>query len=109
MIGLDELSRRFGGVERTEIVRWIENRWVVPDQNGGIWQFREVDIARVELILHVRTEFTVDDDAMGLILGLLDQVYGLRRQLGRLCEALETQPPEIRDAIRRALPAAREP
>jgi chaperone modulatory protein CbpM len=54
----------------------------------------------------VRREFTLDDDAMGLILGLLDQVYGLRRQLSRLCQALETQPPEIRDAIRRALPAA---
>ena len=108
MIGIDELTRRFGGLERTEIVRWIENRWVVPDDNGGIWQFHEVDIARVELILHVRREYTLDEDAMGLILGLLDQVYDLRRQLSRLCDALETQPPEIRDAIRRALPATSE-
>jgi hypothetical protein len=38
------------------------------------------------------------------VLGLLDQVYSLRRQMRRLCQALETQPPEIRDAIRKALP-----
>ncbi len=106
MIGLEELIGRFGGLERTEIVRWIENRWVVPNEKGGVWEFQEVDVARVELILHVRREFTVDDDALGLILGLLDQVYGLRRQLTRLCDALEDQPPEIRDAIRRALPAS---
>jgi chaperone modulatory protein CbpM len=108
MIGLDDLIRRFGGLERTEIVRWIDNRWIVPDENGGAWEFHEVDIARVELILHVRQEFTLDDDAMGLILGLLDQVYGLRRQLARLCDALEHQPPEIRDAVRRAFPSSAE-
>src|SRR4051812_10519963 len=104
MIGVDELIARFGGLERTELVRWIENRWVIPDEHGGTWQFHEVDIARIELIRHVRQEFTVDDDAMSLILSLLDQVYALRRQLNRVCEALEAQPADIRDAIRRALP-----
>ena len=44
-------------------------------------------------------------DRVGL-LGLLDQVYSLRRQMRRLCDALEQQPPEVRDAIRRALPRA---
>ncbi len=41
---------------------------------------------------------------MGLVLGLLDQVYGLRRQMRRLCDAVATQPPEVQEAIRRALP-----
>jgi hypothetical protein len=45
---------------------------------------------------------------MALVLGLLDQVYSLRRQMRRLCSALESQPPEIRDAIRKALPPAGE-
>jgi hypothetical protein len=38
---------------------------------------------------------------------LLDQVYSLRRQMRRLCDALEQQSPDVRDAIRRALPPAR--
>jgi len=66
----------------------------------------EGDVARVELILDIRREFAVDDEALSLVLGLLDQVYSLRRQMRRLCDALEQQPPEIRDAIRRALPPA---
>jgi len=110
MIGLDELVRRFGGLERTELTRWIENRWILPEQQvagvpgGERWRFHEVDIARVELILEIRREFAVDDETMALLLGLLDQVYGLRRQMRRLCDAIEAQPTDIREAIRRALP-----
>ena len=62
-------------------MRWVENRWVLPDEAGGRWVFHEVDIARVELILHVRHDFAVGDDAMPVVLGLLDQVYSLRRQM----------------------------
>ena len=40
---------------------------------------------------------------MPLVLGLLDQLYSLRRQMRRLSAALERQPPEIRDKIREAL------
>ncbi|MBV9017542.1 MAG: hypothetical protein JO058_17990 [Alphaproteobacteria bacterium] len=108
MIGFDELVRRFAGLNAAELSRWVENRWVVPEQaiegESERWAFHEVDVARVELILDIRREFAVDDEAMALVLGLLDQVYSLRRQMRRLCDALEQQPPEIRDAIRRALP-----
>jgi chaperone modulatory protein CbpM len=104
MIDLDELLRCFGGLDRAEVIRWVENRWVVPDEAGGRWIFREVDVARVDLILHVRHEFAVGDEAMSVVLGLLDQVYSLRRQMARLCEALAAQPPEVQAAIKQALP-----
>ena len=111
MIGFDELMRRFAGLDAAELSRWVENRWVVPEtaaeEGGERWVFHEVDVARVELILDIRREFAVDDEALSLVLGLLDQVYSLRRQMRRLCDALEQQPPEIRDAIRRALPPRR--
>ena len=108
MIALDELVRRFGGLDRGEVLRWIENRWVLPEQQGesGRWVFHEVDVARIELILHIRHEFAADEEATALVLGLLDQVYSLRRQMHRLCYAIERQPADIRDAIRRALPPA---
>jgi chaperone modulatory protein CbpM len=111
MIGFDELMRRFAGLNAAELSRWVENRWIVPEtaaeEGGERWVFHEVDVARVELILDIRREFAVDDEALSLVLGLLDQVYSLRRQMRRLCDALEQQPPEIRDAIRRALPPAK--
>ena len=110
MIGIDELVRRFAELDRAELARWIERRWIVPEAqreaDREIWLFHEVDVARVELILDIRREFTADEETLSLLLGLLDQVYSLRRQMRRLCDAIESQPNETRDAIRRALPPA---
>jgi chaperone modulatory protein CbpM len=66
-----------------------------------------VDVARLELICEIRHEFSIDEEAMPLVLGLLDQVYDLRRQLRRMCDAVAAQPPEVQAVIRRALPPAR--
>ena len=104
MIAVEELLDRFVGLDRCELARWVENRWVLPERRNKTWIFHEIDVARVELILEVRREFAIDDEALSLFLGLLDQVYDLRRQLGRLCDALAAQPPEIQAAVRRALP-----
>jgi chaperone modulatory protein CbpM len=107
MIAFEELLDRFVGLDRRELTRWVENRWVLPERRDQTWIFHEIDVARVELILEVRREFTIDDEVLSLVLGLLDQVYDLRRQLRRLCDALAAQPPEIQAAVRRALPRPR--
>jgi chaperone modulatory protein CbpM len=107
MIAFEELLDRFVGLDRRELTRWVENRWVLPERRDQTWIFHEIDVARVELILEVRREFAIDDEVLSLVLGLLDQVYDLRRQLRRLCDALAAQPPEIQAAVRRALPRPR--
>jgi chaperone modulatory protein CbpM len=104
MIAFEDLLHRVRGLDRHELIRWVENRWVLPERRGETWIFHEVDVARVELILEIRHEFAIDDEALPLVLGLLDQVYDLRRQLRRMCDALAAQPPEVQAAIRRALP-----
>src|SRR5262249_58429699 len=106
MISLEDLLRRYTGLQRRELVAWVENRWVLPERRDKTWIFRDVDVARVELILEIRKEFAIEDDTLSLVLGLLDQVYDLRRQLGRLCDAVAAQPPEIRAAVKRALPTS---
>ena len=105
-IALGELLDRVRGLDLRELVQWIENRWVRAEYRGGTWLFQEVDVARVELIRELRHDFAIADEAVALVLGLLDQVYGLRRQLRRLCDALAAQPAEVQAAIRRTLPPA---
>jgi chaperone modulatory protein CbpM len=106
MIVFEEVLDRFE-LDRGELTRWVENRWVLPERRGRTWIFHEIDVARIELIIEVRREFAIEDEALSLILGLLDQVYDLRRQLGRLCDALAVQPPEIQAAVKRTLPQSR--
>jgi chaperone modulatory protein CbpM len=103
MIAFEEVLVRYRGLERRELTRWMENRWVLPEQHAETWVFHEVDVARVELILGIRRDFAIDDEAMGLVLGLLDQVYAMRRQMRRLCDAVAGQPQDVQDAIRRVL------
>ena len=107
MIEFDEILVRYRGLERRELLRWVEERWVLPERRDESWVFHEVDVARVELILEFRRDFAVDDEAMPLVLSLLDQVYSLRRQMRRLCDAVAAQPQEVQSAIRQALPAVR--
>lgn len=104
MIGFDEVLIRYRGLERRDLVRWVEERWVLPERHAETWVFHEVDVARIELILEIRRDFAVDDEAMPLVLSLLDQVYSLRRQMRRLCDAVAAQPEETQAAIRKALP-----
>jgi chaperone modulatory protein CbpM len=108
MIAFEELIGRFEGLDRRELVHWVENRWVLPERQEDNWIFHDVDVARIELIVDIRREFGLDDEALALVLSLLDQLYDLRRQLGRLCDALAAQPSDIQAAIRRALPPSAE-
>lgn len=103
MIGFDDVLARYRGLERRELVHWVEERWVLPERRAEAWVFHEVDVARVELILEIRRDFAIDDEAMPVILRLLDQVYSLRRQMRRLCDAVAMQPEATRDSIRQAL------
>lgn len=104
---LDELLARHAGLEHHEVRGWIAEGWVRPERAGDTWNFAAVDVARVELILEIRREFAIAEEGLPLVLSLLDQVYALRRQMGRLCDALATQPPEVQQALRQALQAGK--
>jgi chaperone modulatory protein CbpM len=99
MMDLETVIRLVGGVEAAELRQWIEERWVLPSGAAGSYAFEEVDLARVRLIVELRREFAIDEQAMPVVLHLLDQIYALRRRLRALCDAVDGQPAEIRDAV----------
>jgi len=103
MIPLAILLERVGGLDEAELVRWIEQRWVRAESAPGGYLFREVDVARVRLILEIRRDFAVDEETLPVLLALLDQLYRARRQLGALSGAVAAQPADIRDRILAAL------
>jgi chaperone modulatory protein CbpM len=93
----------FGDLQAVELTAWIERGWVQPDSAGEVWEFREIDVARVRLIRDLRYGMDVGEEAIPVVLSLLDQVYELRGQLRRLLAAVEGQPQDVRDAVVAAL------
>jgi len=103
MIGLDALLRQVAALDAAELALWIDSGWVRPEGEPGNWLFHEVDVARVRLIVEIRHDLAIDVDAVPVVLSLLDQLYGLRRELSALCGAIAAQPEATRQAIAAAL------
>ncbi len=99
MTGIDAVCRIIGDLEASELERWIGESWVLPVGSGGTYVFEEVDVARVRLIVELKRDLAIDDSAMPVVLHLLDQLYALRRRIKSLSAALDTLPPDLRDAI----------
>ena len=74
MISLEDLLRRHAGLDRRELVAWVENRWVLPERRDKTWIFHDVDVARVELILEIRSEFAIEDVCRGETRAVLAQL-----------------------------------
>jgi len=87
-------------VTATELTLWVERHWIRPQHEGGGYLFSEADVARLELICDLRQDLALDDEAMPVVLSLLDSVYGLRRRLRVLAEAIGHLPPEARNLLR---------
>lgn len=81
MIGFEVLLTAVPKLPRGDLERWIANAWVKPDGPSGNYQFRDIDVARVRLILELRDELEVNEAALPVVLLLLDQLYDLRRRL----------------------------
>ena len=86
-MNITEVTALFSDLTQVELVRWVEQGWVVPDAEGTVFVFREIDVARVRLIHDLRRDMDVGEDTIPLVLSLLDQIYELRSQLK---EALRT-------------------
>jgi len=91
MITLDILVTQSAGLVREDVEHWIAQSWVRADRNGGVWVFEEIDVARVRLIRELRDEMAVNEEALPVVLSLLDQLYAMRRRVRALSVALGEQ------------------
>lgn len=107
MLSEQEFLATVAGLGRDTLYVWIERGWLSPVRGGGGWRFCEIDVARVRLIRELNEDLDIAADALDVVLPLLDQVHGLRRELRRLADAVDTQPPEIRNRILDSLGAHR--
>ena len=103
MMDLAAVVALFSDLTQVELTTWVERGWVIPDPAGASLEFREIDVARVRLIHDLRLGMDVGEDAMSLVLSLLDQVYELRSLMKSVLRAVEAQPHDVQAAILSAM------
>ena len=101
LLTLEEVEVRTE-IERTEIYHFIQQSWILPVEEEGAYFFDEADVARVRLIVELRSDMEVNDEAVPIILQLLDQVHSLRHAVDELQGAIEA----LSDGARAELEAA---
>jgi chaperone modulatory protein CbpM len=88
---------------RTRLIGFIEAEIIVPLHTDSGPVFRRVDLVRMELLCELCESFSLNDDALSIIISLIDQLHGARNDLHAVLAAIEAEPADIRERLGRAL------
>jgi len=94
MIGIELLTAQVPGLDRRDLERWILLDWVKPEMENGRYVFQAIDIARVRLIRELRDGMSLTEEALPVVLILLDQLYEARRRMREVGSAIALLAPE---------------
>jgi chaperone modulatory protein CbpM len=78
------------GMGHDTLNAWIEEEWLIPSGSSMEPSFSDIDVARARLIRDLQLDFGVNDEGVGVILNLVDQLHGMRRTLVELRDAVRT-------------------
>ncbi|MFV0512198.1 MAG: hypothetical protein ACK5MY_00990 [Jhaorihella sp.] len=103
----EELVATVPRLTRTRLLAFVEAELIVPvgSERGPL--YRQIDRARAELACDLAEDFDLHEDALGMVLSLLDQLHGVRAELRAVLGALDAEPPEVRQRIGKTLFGAR--
>lgn len=76
----------------TRLERWLDEGWIVPHAPSSEKAFNDLDRSRADLICYLVDDLDIQENAVPVILSLLDQVYGLRGELRTLADAISNLP-----------------
>ncbi|HXX50917.1 MAG TPA: chaperone modulator CbpM [Xanthobacteraceae bacterium] len=71
-------------LEDETLEAWIQEEWLIPGESAGEMTFSDADIARAQLITDLKNDLGVNNEGVGVILNLVDQIHGLRKVLTEL-------------------------
>jgi chaperone modulatory protein CbpM len=95
MLNLDEMLARTR-LERGQLVAWIEEGWVVPSRDDNGFVFDDIDAARVNFICELVRDMMIGEEAIPVVLSLVDQINALRTTLKQVLIAAEDLPEPAR-------------
>lgn len=92
---------------REQLENYIRGGVVLPVQSESGPLFRDLDIARLQLVVDLAEDYHLDDEALALVLSLVDQLHGLRGDMQAILDAVAREPEEIRIRLKTTIRALR--
>jgi chaperone modulatory protein CbpM len=81
------------------LTTYIEIGIIMPIQGEAGPLFAPVDCARLQLICELEQSHELADEALEMVMSLIDQLYTSRADLQALGAAVDTQPVEVRESV----------
>ena len=83
--------------------RYIRAGVVVPVQSSSGPLFRELDLARLNLVVELTEGYHLDEEALAMVMSLVDQLHGLRGDMRAILDAVAREPAETRVRLKAAI------
>ncbi len=101
----DDVIATVTRLTRPQLVSFIEAEFVKPDRDEGGYQFRRIDIARLELLCDLTSDLDLNETALAVVISLLDQLHAARHERMAMAQTLNALPDDLRSVILAAMAA----
>lgn len=81
------------------LVSFVQARIVVPVQGDTGPAYRETDLARLQLLCDLCEDYALHEDALGMVMSLIDQMNAMRGDMRALMQAVASEPDDVRARI----------
>ncbi|MEH6391154.1 MAG: hypothetical protein V7763_05815 [Sulfitobacter sp.] len=93
---LEEMIDRIGPLTPERLRHFESLRIITPVTTQRGPRYRTVDIRRITLLCELTDDFEVNEDALVIIMSLLDQLHGAHCRLDRIVQAICAEPAETK-------------
>lgn len=98
-----ELIEAIAPLTRDRLLHYVHLHVVQPVQTADGPRYREIDLRRVTLLCELADDMEMNEDALVVVMHLLDQLHGSRARLDAVMSALAEEDAEVRARIARSL------
>lgn len=103
----DDAIAAVARLSRVQLVSFVEAEMILPLQTDSGPKYRQIDLVRMELLCELSEQFDLSADALGVVISLIDQLYGVRAELQTVLDAVGQEPSDVRQRILEVVRLAR--
>tara|TARA_R110002049_G_scaffold23781_7_gene84898 strand:- start:120639 stop:120980 length:342 start_codon:yes stop_codon:yes gene_type:complete len=92
----DQLIARVTSLTADRLRHFERLRIVTPVMTADGPRYHTLDLRRITLLCELSDDFDVNEDALVIIMSLLDQLHGAQSRLDQMVQAIAAEPSEIK-------------